>query len=109
MATEAKPSAAAELTLITKERPLAAEMKAWVEENLTRLPPDQRALLSLRYAARLPLDAIAQAMGLPIGTVKSRLHTAREGVRAFVERATGTESDDADTTCEPHSERTNDE
>ena len=45
MATEAKPSAAAELTLITKERPLAAEMKAWVEENLTRLPPDQRALV----------------------------------------------------------------
>jgi RNA polymerase sigma factor (sigma-70 family) len=80
-----------------------------VREALRSLPPDQRALLSLRYAARLPLDAIAQAMGLPIGTVKSRLHTAREGVRAFVERATGTESDDADATCEPHSERSNDE
>ena len=45
MASEIKPSAAAELTLLPKERPLAAEMKAWVEENLTRLPPDQRALV----------------------------------------------------------------
>ena len=45
MTSEIKPSAAAELTLLPKERPLAAEMKAWVEENLTRLPPDQRALI----------------------------------------------------------------
>ena len=45
MTSDIKPSAAAELTLLPKERPLAAEMKAWVEENLTRLPPDQRALI----------------------------------------------------------------
>jgi hypothetical protein len=42
---DVKPSAAAEMTLLPKERPLVAEMKAWVEENLTRLPPDQRALV----------------------------------------------------------------
>ena len=42
---DVKPSAAAELTLLPKERPLVAEMKAWAEENLTRLPPDQRALV----------------------------------------------------------------
>ena len=40
-----KPSNAAELTLLPKERPLAADMKAWLEDNLTRLPPDQRALV----------------------------------------------------------------
>ena len=45
MAAEAKPSNAAELTLLPKERPLAADMKAWLEDNLTRLPPDQRALV----------------------------------------------------------------
>ena len=43
--TEVKPSAAVEMTLLTKERPLVSEMKAWIEENLTRLPPDQRALV----------------------------------------------------------------
>ena len=45
MAAEVKPSNAAELTLLPKERPLAAEMKAWLEDNLTRLPPDQRAIV----------------------------------------------------------------
>ena len=43
--TEVKPSAAVEMTLLTKERPLVSEMKAWIEEKLTRLPPDQRALV----------------------------------------------------------------
>ena len=43
--TDVKPSAAVEMTLLTKERPLVSEMKAWLEENLTRLPPDQRALV----------------------------------------------------------------
>ena len=43
--TDVKPSAAVEMTLLTKERPLVSEMKAWIEENLTRLPPDQRALV----------------------------------------------------------------
>ena len=43
--TDVKPSAAVEMTLLTKERPLVSEMKAWLEDNLTRLPPDQRALV----------------------------------------------------------------
>ena len=45
MANEIRPSAAAELTLLPKERPLAAEMRSWLEDALTRLPPDQRALV----------------------------------------------------------------
>ena len=45
MANEIRPSAAAELTLLPKERPLAAEMRTWLEDALTRLPPDQRALV----------------------------------------------------------------
>ena len=40
MAAEVKPSAAAESTLLPKERPLAAEVKALIEDNLTRLGAD---------------------------------------------------------------------
>jgi len=29
--TDVKPSAAVEMTLLTKERPLVSEMKAWIE------------------------------------------------------------------------------
>ena len=31
--TDVKPSAAVEMTLLTKERPLVSEMKAWIEEH----------------------------------------------------------------------------
>ena len=43
--TDPKPSAAVELSPLLKERPTAAEAKAWHEENLPKLPPDQRALI----------------------------------------------------------------
>jgi RNA polymerase sigma-70 factor (ECF subfamily) len=62
-----------------------------VRGALRALPPDQRALLSLRYAARLPLSGISVAMGLPVGTVKSRLHAARDAVRVFIDRHGGVE------------------
>ena len=64
-----------------------------VNAALRAIPPDQRALLSLRYAERLPLAAIAEAMGIPVGTVKSRLHAAREGVRLHLERNGGGPAD----------------
>ena len=63
MASEIKPSAAAELTLLPKERPLAAEMKAWVEENLTRLPPDQRALVMGRRSLHCCVRTCARGTG----------------------------------------------
>ena len=42
---DAKPSAAVELSPLLKERPAAAEAKAWCEENLPKLPADQRAII----------------------------------------------------------------
>ena len=44
-----KPSAAVELTPLLKERPSAAEAKAWCEDNLPKLPADQRAILGLTH------------------------------------------------------------
>ena len=46
--TDVKPSAAVEMTLLTKERPLVSEMKAWLEDNLTRLPPDHVPMIAAR-------------------------------------------------------------
>ena len=62
---------------------------------LRAIAPDDRALLSLRYAARLPLASIGAAMGLPVGTVKSRLHAARAAVRSAVESTDGCSDDGA--------------
>ena len=53
----------------------AAERDA-VGCGLARLDPDQRIVLVLRYYRDLPVDEIAARMGIPAGTVKSRLHYA---------------------------------
>jgi RNA polymerase sigma-70 factor, ECF subfamily len=47
-----------------------------VRRGLTQLEPDQRIVLVLRYYRDLPVDEIAARMGIPAGTVKSRLHYA---------------------------------
>jgi RNA polymerase sigma-70 factor, ECF subfamily len=47
-----------------------------VGRGLGRLAPDQRIVLVLRYYRDLPVDEIAARMGIPAGTVKSRLHYA---------------------------------
>ena len=49
--------------------------------GLARLTPDERIVVVLRFWADLPLDAIAQRLDWPLGTVKSRLHRALERLR----------------------------
>lgn len=47
-----------------------------VGRGMGRLEPDQRIVLVLRYYRDLPVDEIAARLGIPSGTVKSRLHYA---------------------------------
>lgn len=53
---------------------------------LRTLSPDHRAVLALHYLDGLALADIATALELPVGTVKSRLHHARDRLRASLER-----------------------
>jgi len=50
------------------------------------LPIDLRAIVSLYYGENMSIASIAQAMDVPLGTVKSRLHEARAQLKAFLER-----------------------
>ena len=56
-----------------------------VAESLRQLPPDQRDLLTLKYGEDLSIVDIAVVLGIPAGTVKSRLHHAREQLRHILE------------------------
>jgi RNA polymerase sigma factor (sigma-70 family) len=53
-----------------------------LERGFRRLDPDQRAILVLHFFSGLPLTEVAGALGIPIGTVKSRLHAALSKLRA---------------------------
>ncbi len=63
-----------------------------MERGFRRLSAEHRAVIVFRYYLDLPVHEVADVLGLPIGTVKSRLHHARAGLRAGLEadaRATG--------------------
>lgn len=49
---------------------------------LDRLTADQRALLALHHLDGRAIDEIAAVLGIPAGTVKSRLFTARRALNA---------------------------
>ena len=53
-----------------------------LQSALNRLAAEQRTLLMLHYLDGLTSSEIARLLNLPIGTVKSRLHTARAHLRA---------------------------
>jgi RNA polymerase sigma-70 factor (ECF subfamily) len=56
-----------------------------IDRGFRRLDPEQRALLVLRYHLGLELHETAEALGLPIGTVKSRLHRTTQALRATLD------------------------
>ena len=56
-----------------------------LERGFRRLSLDHRAVVVLHHYLDLPLDAVAETLGVPIGTVRSRLHHAMRGLRAALE------------------------
>ena len=58
-----------------------------LRDALATLPDDLRECVALRFFADLPLDEIARAQGIPVGTVKSRLHGAVKKLRAALDES----------------------
>ena len=65
----------------------AEETRLIVEEALAALPRSQRRVLDLIYLGGLTFAETAHALKVPVGTVKSRVHTALVSLRAFFERS----------------------
>lgn len=55
-----------------------------LERGFARLPVDQRAVLVLHHYAGYSFPEIADALGIPLGTAKSRVHRATTAMRAAV-------------------------
>lgn len=52
-----------------------------VVEALARLKPELRLLMALRYTDGYTMQDIAQALGIPLGTVQTRLMRARKQLK----------------------------
>lgn len=57
---------------------------AAMENELARLPVVEREVLTLFYLNELSLAEVADVMGVPVGTVKSRLFRARRLLRSVL-------------------------
>jgi RNA polymerase sigma-70 factor (ECF subfamily) len=65
-------------------RVLQAELARRVRQSLLNLSPEQRGTIVMRYYLEMSEAEIADATKVPKGTIKWRLHVARERLRKFL-------------------------
>jgi RNA polymerase sigma-70 factor, ECF subfamily len=79
------------LRLLSTTEPMAADVtrslvdRDQLERGFRRLTVDHRAVIVLHHYLDLPIDRIAEVLGVPPGTVRSRLHYAMRALRAVLD------------------------
>jgi len=68
------------------EQLLDFERGTMLAAAIGELPAIHREVLTLRFEEEMKLERIAEVAGVPISTVKSRLHRALESLRARIEK-----------------------
>lgn len=56
-----------------------------LDAAMRHLPIDQRAILALHHLDGRAVAELAEILGIPVGTVKSRLHTARRALQSALD------------------------
>ena len=81
------------LVELEKAEKVAVPEKEELPENLwqavLRLPEEQRLAVTLYYYEDMPVAQIARTLGVPQGTIKSRLNRGRERLRKLLEEEDG--------------------
>ncbi len=72
----------------TDDGSAAVVAREQLERGFARLTVDHRAVVVLRLYLGLSLEETAAALGIPVGTAKSRLHYATEAMRVAIEADT---------------------
>jgi len=62
------------------------EIQQLVHKAMDELPDHYRLVITLRYLQGLPYDEIAEALGLPVGTVKTYLFRAKNILKTKLQR-----------------------
>jgi RNA polymerase sigma-70 factor (ECF subfamily) len=82
---------AANVVLLETDAPAAADEfltvhdRDQLDRGFRRLPPEQRAVLVFHHALGLTVPEVADHLGIPLGTAKSRLSYATAAIRAALE------------------------
>lgn len=75
-----------QMAAITETRNDGPEEGLALKTLIDRLAPERKALLILFYVEGLSLAELAEVFEAPTGTIKSRLHSAREDLKFSFER-----------------------
>jgi RNA polymerase sigma-70 factor (ECF subfamily) len=70
---------------------LTAEAAKIIHEAIDRLPAAQREVVVLRYIENMSYEEIARIVDCQVGTVRSRLHYAKQALRTRLNKACGNE------------------
>lgn len=61
------------------------ELRDRLEKAMARLPANARLLIAAHYLEGMRYEDLAEALGLPLGTVKTQLHRAKQQLRRMLE------------------------
>ena len=61
------------------------ETRDRLQKALDQLPPNQRMLVAAHYLRGVQYEALAEALNIPLGTVKTQLYGAKRRVRELLE------------------------
>jgi RNA polymerase sigma-70 factor (ECF subfamily) len=61
------------------------ELRDRLEKAMARLPPNYRLLIGSHYLKDVKYEDLAEALGMPVGTVKTHLHRAKKQLRELLE------------------------
>ena len=75
--------------MVPPRDPEVLEAHVEIITALRALPETQRQVIALHYLADLPVDTIARELGIPVGTVKSRLSRGREALASHLATTEG--------------------
>lgn len=84
-AANLEPSADEDVAETVVEEAWVAYRRKEVRKALAELPQDQRRVLEMAYFAGMTQAAIAEELGIPLGTVKTRTLAAMQKLRRFLE------------------------
>lgn len=71
-------------TLNPEERIIARQRGRLLDNLMSELPPRYQTMIELRFIGEYSYEEIAEKLGIPIGTVKTQIHRARERLCALI-------------------------